>query len=100
MDKQMETKIEFILKHFNFNNVRLVMEALNWTWNKNTNVPSHYELIETAKTLLKDAVECKGTASTGGFEATYYEDGGKAELSLAFIAENENSECSEEAGEA
>lgn len=67
--------IEEIVDEFDFEKVHRVMLALNWQWHHTKGVPEIADLRRTARSLLKQVVESKGTLSvgTGGFTAyTHY----------------------------
>lgn len=84
MNKKDKSKINKVMKNFNFENVHKVMTTLNWKWymgNGEERVPSLSEIKKEARRMLEDAV--KGNCySTGGFEVKYNEL-----LSLKFCLE-------------
>lgn len=82
-----------IMERFDFQNVRSVMEFLNWTW-AGVGIPSIEQLKSTARRVLCDAVaeyerlgypDTGMNCSTGGFMANIskFSSGGR-ELSLVF----------------
>ena len=90
----MEEKITYILNTFDFYKVHNVMKLLNWKYafsNTETGIPSVYELIDVAKSLLEQAANASADyiCSTGGFtvEKYVYKEG-DWDLSLKFCIEN------------
>lgn len=77
-------QIDYILDNFNFEKVKVAMEAVDWKWanpmgEPGLTVPTIARMRQTARSLLQKSVKdsCTGT---GGFEASYYpddEDGGE-----------------------
>lgn len=85
-DKDQE-RIDNIMDNFDFNQVSLVMEALNWKWGNDDSSPTQSEIRSSARQLLKDLVcepELSGLA-TGGFFATRHPCG---ELDLKFVVDH------------
>lgn len=79
----MDTRVEEILKNFDFEKVRKAMLALDWCYGSDTEVPTIGELFFLAKELLEKTLENRySSISTGGFKATLSTDGF---LSLEFI---------------
>jgi len=93
-----EYMIKDIMDEFDFNKVERTMEALNWKWLGE--IPTFYDLRETAESLLRGAAEnrlgdFKDTHhdiaiinATGGFEAKAFCNEDKTKitgLELAFI---------------
>ena len=78
----MEKLIEEILENFDFDIVKKVMEAVDWTYFDSEEVPTTYRLIKTARERLEDAynmaIERKKdcNSSCGGFKvfAGYVEE--------------------------
>lgn len=93
--------ISKVLADFDFDRVKKVMEALDWKWlysRAETKVPSHSELVLSARGLLIDVLAMlapsgadRKTIASGGLCATaeQYEDG-EIVLSLDFIIETTN----------
>lgn len=81
--------IDSILDEFNFEKVHQTMQALDWHWIGNPDIPTIGELRREARKRLKEAIESYkkhpeqgGRFNCGGFEATAYPDG---YLRLAFV---------------
>jgi len=88
--KTTQEKIDYLLNHFDFEQVHKVMNFLDWKWATSENdnaIPSMAELRQCARRLLTDAFregrKLNGvdsydySISTGGFKASVikYEDG-------------------------
>lgn len=92
-------QIDYILDHFNFEKVRVAMEAVDWKWanpmgEPGLSIPTIARMRQTARRLLERSVKdsCTGT---GGFEAIYHpddEDGGEY-FELSFTLHHYDSEC-------
>jgi hypothetical protein len=88
--KDYDTKIKYIMDHFNFFKVQDAMIALDWKWqhlndphDQTCRVPTIERMKETARYLLyKAATEKERHWGTGGFEARRFMSG---ELSLMFV---------------
>ena len=69
--------IDEILDQFDFQKVKEVMDALNWTWGIGTesHVPDIPELRKQAREMLWDVIRSKGRMTkTGGFVAEKEDD--------------------------
>ena len=68
-DHDFEKQIDYIIKHFNFNNVHEYMLLNKWFIGKD--VPSPHQLKEIARLLLKTIANSKGSAhgQLSGFHA-------------------------------
>ena len=94
-----EEKIDEVLEEFDFDKVHEVMNFLKWKWvdnNDSMSIPSHYRIIEEAKSLLYSCKKEKDnivTIATGGFMAHKDKDeNGESYYSLSFIiCESSNS---------
>ncbi len=80
-------KIAKVMGQFDFVQTRSLMEHLDWHWNLGTDdvlygVPEVSDLVDMAHSLLLRSLN-SGSASSGGFEATY----DKGMLSLKFVTE-------------
>lgn len=103
-NKNGNKEIEYILEEFDFDKVHKVMTALNWTWARSNNitsskcefhVPNHYELIESARERLQNALEQafknesgRGFSETGGFRGEAFVEEQNVYLVLSFILES------------
>jgi len=95
--KDHDTKIKYILDHFNFIKVQDAMIALDWKWqhlndpeDQTSRVPTIERMKETARYLLyKAATEKERNWATGGFQTRRYISG---ELDLMFVVA-EHSTC-------
>lgn len=87
-DIQQAMLIETVVKAFNFERLHRAMIAVDWRW-QDAGVPSVADLKETARKLMAQALEMKGTARTGGFSASFCEadETDPAELNLIFVFE-------------
>ena len=92
-------QIDYILDNFNFEKVKVAMEALDWKWANPTGeaglaIPTIARMRQTARMLLQNSVKdsCTGT---GGFEASYYpaNKDGEEYFNLRFVLHHYNSEC-------
>lgn len=84
-----EKHIEQILKEFDFHQVSMVMNFLDWTWVGSKNSPTISELRKEAKRLLLEVADSNSTwISTGGFKASKYDD----HLELEFVISEWSSE--------
>ena len=88
--KDYDTKIKYIMDHFNFTKVHDAMLALDWKWqhsndldDQTTRVPTIERMKTIAHYLLyKAATEKERHWGTGGFEVRRFMSG---ELSLMFV---------------
>jgi hypothetical protein len=88
--KDHDTKIKYILDHFNFIKVQDAMIALNWKWqhlndpeDQTSRVPTIERMKETAHYLLfKAATDKERYWATGGFQSIRYMDG---DIELKFV---------------
>lgn len=87
------------LNRFRWDRVHRVMTELDWGWARSDmQVPTVYQMIESARRLLETAWDERIAVESGGFRATYFpaeEIEGVMEapgLSLAFIVESTFSE--------
>lgn len=72
------SKIQDILKNFDFERVHSIMKMLDWKWamvNHDNGIPSVDELKAEAKRLLIAAATERTQVATGGFRAVYEADG-------------------------
>jgi hypothetical protein len=82
-----EKQISRILKEFDFEKVRKVMCALDWTWRDEPNPPTVPELVRSATRLLIDVskdVQYGMVCACGGFETRLDFNG---DLHLRFVIE-------------
>lgn len=88
-DSRAEKLIDEVMREFNFERVSKTMQSLDWRWaiTSSGRIPSLAEIRTLARQLLLDAIERKGLASTGGFEASYSENPVGPSLKLRFIVE-------------
>lgn len=88
-DSRAEKLIDEVMREFNFERVSKTMQSLDWRWSITSGgrIPSLVEIRTLARQLLLDAIERKGLASTGGFEASYSETPVVPSLKLRFIVE-------------
>ena len=77
----MNDVIDKVLDEFDFESVQKTMHALDWKYWDSEGPVSIGELRRTARYLLKEAMLCKHTIGTGGFEAQRDEN----MLSLKFV---------------
>ena len=77
-----QDKVSAIMRNFDFHSVKRAMTKMNWKWGKE--VPSLYEIISTAESLLVNAIQTLNTIETGGFTASYKD----ALVSLTFNIES------------
>ena len=94
-----EKQINQLLSGFDFDKVRNVMKALEWTWHDSVEedgIPNHAELVLAAQRYLSDAYDsmcyCSEKIYGGrGFEvhAKKYDDG-EILLELKFVVESMN----------
>jgi len=88
-----EKAITEIIKEFDFEKVKSVMDFLKWTWNE-TRVPSTGKLVKEAEKLLNEAwdkaLEYKEDymVSTGGFKAQAYYHNELFRIDLTFELAN------------
>lgn len=87
-----EKLIESILENFDFEEVRKVMNFLNWTWHNEDETPSTYKLINSAKRRLEEVYEISMredrncSISSGGLKAsTIWDEGQVVFLELEFV---------------
>jgi hypothetical protein len=107
-EKDLEYMIKDILNEFDFDRVYEAMDALDWKWRGE--IPSLYDLRETAESLLRGAAESrlgrfKDTHhdiaiinACGGFEARAYCNEDKTKitgLDLAFVVTSWDSSIEE-----
>jgi hypothetical protein len=106
--KDLEHMIKEIMDEFDFDRVERAMEALDWKWRGE--IPTLYDLRETAESLLRGAAKSRlndfkdahhDTAiinGTGGFEAKAFCDESKTKitgLDLAFVVTSWDSSIEE-----
>ena len=88
MTQKQQDAIDSIMDYFKFEQVRKVMEVLNWEWAASdegiTTVP---ELRQEARRLLKMAFEEKTDVSTGGFHVKYESDEDGEFIQLLFAVD-------------
>jgi hypothetical protein len=88
---EMQTHIDEIMDHFDFDRVHKVMTALDWRWiTAEHGVPEKHELRQKARRLLTDAWRSEyKRVGTGGFYAEYEHDEDEGEaLTLKFELES------------
>lgn len=85
MPKVPNRKINEIMREFDWGKVKRTMTALNWTYQGCTTVPTVAELKHTALDLFALLDHPEKNVGTGGFQATWHENGG---VSLDFIVES------------
>lgn len=78
-----DAMIKDIMANFDFAEVHRVMQSLDWQW-QYKGVPSLYEIMKSAETLLIDAYNKTTTVAQGGFMASMENDS----LSLSFVLES------------
>jgi len=95
MTKSIRTKIELVIRRFDFSKVKGAMLALEWTWGgDNGRYPDKDEMMSIAEELLESSYS-SGYSATGGFEARY----SGREFYLNFVVEGTDSYVEEEAEE-
>jgi hypothetical protein len=74
------------MDNFNFEKVQKVMEFLKWKWAPIGNeVPEVYQIRQSARRLLKDAIKIESSLSTGGLAVRYKKhSNGDISLELSF----------------
>jgi hypothetical protein len=89
MTQKQQDAIDGIMDHFKFEQVRQVMELLNWEWvAAEEGIPTVPELRQEARRLLKMAFKEKTDVSTGGFHVRYDSDADGGEfIQLMFAVE-------------
>lgn len=89
----MYEQMEEIMNEFDFTKVRRTMEALDWTWYFEAEIPSIKMLRECARKHLMELVKHPhySLSASGGFEA--YRDGDR--IGLRFIVEHWEAENEE-----
>ena len=62
--------LDDIMEEFNFDEVKIIMDALDWTWGNSDKVPSLEEIKDAAANLLWKCVTDDGNnvIASGGFE--------------------------------
>jgi hypothetical protein len=85
MTEKQQNAIDEIMDWFDFEKVAKVMSFLEWKWvTAEEGIPSVGEIRQSARKLLKQAIEQKTTIATGGLRATYFHD---EYVKLEFIIE-------------
>jgi hypothetical protein len=88
MTPKQQDAIDNIMDHFKFEQVRQVMELLNWEWEAaEEGIPTVPELRQQARRLLKMAFEEKTNVSTGGFHVKYESDDDGEYIQLLFAVD-------------
>ena len=88
MTQKQQDAIDNIMDYFKFEQVRKVMESLNWEWAaSDEGIPTVPELRQEARRLLKMAFEAKTDVSTGGFYVKYESDVDGEFIQLMFVVE-------------
>jgi hypothetical protein len=89
MTQKQQDAIDGIMDYFKFEQVRQVMELLNWEWqDAEEGIPTVPELRKQARRLLKMSLEEKTDVSTGGFHVRYESDADGGEfIQLIFAVE-------------
>ena len=86
---KLEEQIEEIMDNFDFAKVRIVMNAINWTYISEDEAPDVERLMKTARRLLTDVVTRESRAiETGGFRAEKINGEECEYLKLSFIVEH------------
>lgn len=88
--KFFRSKLDELLKEFNFEKVHKIMDLLNWRWAGVIGIPGKEDMIPVIRSLfdsIKGAIMRKerSFAATGGFKLTYNPDEDD-EITLAFEA--------------
>lgn len=80
-------RVSRIMREFDFADVKIAMHKMDWRWGNE--VPSLYDLMHTAETLLIEAIQSMHIVEMGGFSASFRQVGeGDPELSLTFNIES------------
>ena len=88
MTPKQQDAIDNIMDYFKFEEVRQVMELLEWTWaSAEEGIPTVTELRQEARRLLKMAFEEKTHVSTGGFHVKYESDDDGEFIQLLFAVD-------------
>jgi len=88
MTQKQQDAIDSIMDYFKFEQVRQVMELLDWKWaTADEGIPTVPELRQEARRLLKMAFEEKTDVSTGGFHVKYESDDEGEFIQLLFAVE-------------
>jgi hypothetical protein len=88
MTQKQQDAIDNIMDYFKFEQVRKVMELLNWEWAATEEgIPTLPELRQEARRLLKMAFEEKTNVSTGGFHVMYESDDDGEYIQLLFAVD-------------
>ena len=89
MTPKQQDAIDSIMDYFKFEQVRKVMELLNWEWvAAEEGIPTVPELRKQGRRLLKMAFKEKTDVSTGGFHVRYDSDADGVEfIQLMFAVE-------------
>ena len=88
MTQKQQDAIDNIMDYFKFEQVRKVMEVLNWEWaTSDEGIPTVPELRQEARRLLKMAFQEKTDVSTGGFHVKYESDEDGEFIQLLFAVE-------------
>ena len=88
MTQKQQDAIDSIMDYFKFEQVRKVMEVLNWEWAaSDEGIPTVPELRQEARRLLKMAFEEKTDVSTGGFHVKYESDEDGEFIQLLFAVD-------------
>jgi len=89
MTQKQQDAIDGIMDNFKFEQVRQVMELLNWEWvAAEEGIPTVPELRQESRRLLKMAFKEKTDVSTGGFHVRYDSDADGVEfIQLMFAVE-------------
>ena len=86
MTERQRDSIDEIMDYFDFERVHKVMEFLKWKWAPIGDlVPEVYQIRQSARRLLKEAIERGSSIATGGLAVSYrkHEDG-DISLELSF----------------
>jgi len=88
MTQKQQDAIDNIMDNFKFEQVRKVMEPLDWEWaGTEEGVPTIPELRREARRLLKMSFEEKTNVSTGGFHVMYESNDDGEFIQLMFAVE-------------
>ena len=96
MTQKQQDAIDNIMDNFKFEQVRKVMELLDWEWaGTEEGVPTIPELRREARRLLKMSFEEKTNVSTGGFHVMYESNDDGEFIQLMFAVDEWDEEIEE-----
>lgn len=89
MTQRQQDALDDLLDYFDFEKVRKVMELLDWQWARINRVPEAFEIRQSARKLIKQAIEDRSSMATGGLWVDYSEeDNGDIFIDLSFKVEH------------